>query len=249
MILEDMSGVETTVMLKGDVTNEPRQVKLNTPTEGADYLTNDVSRTMLKVVLEDVPSSPTYRGQQLNAMSEVFKSTPSEFQRALFPQMLALMDVPHRDAAIKAIRDASVQPTEEQITQRIEQAVHEALMKSDADYNAKVLIEDARVNDAKIDKLRAEAIATGTTAAFEAMQAAGVVIAAPQAAPVADEIMRGAGYVPSNPAGVSPGIAAVAPVTAGVNPVSPSVGTHPNMPISPAAGVGAGIETPENEGI
>jgi hypothetical protein len=145
------------------------------------------------------------------------------------------------------VREAAAVPTEEQIQQRIEQAVHDALMKSDAEYRTQQLAEEKRLNDAKIDKLTAEAVATGTKASFEAMQTAGIVIAAPQAAPVADEIMKGAGYEPSTPGGVSPNIAAVAPVeaTPGVNPVPPSPGTHPNMPASPAAGVGAGSETPE----
>jgi hypothetical protein len=57
MIVEDMSGVETTVNVKGTVSTEPRTIKLNAKNEETGLLDNDVSRTMLKVVLEDVPSS------------------------------------------------------------------------------------------------------------------------------------------------------------------------------------------------
>ncbi|MFA6063820.1 MAG: hypothetical protein WC736_14630 [Gallionella sp.] len=241
MIIEDMSGVETTVMTKGDVSKAPREIRLNAPTPGAAYLTNDVARTRLKVELEDVPASSSYRGQQLNVFGEAYKSTPTEFQKVLFPYMLTLMDLPNRDEAIKAVREASSQPTEEQIQQRIEEAVKKALMESDADFRMKELVEDARVNDAKIKKLTADAVAKNTEASFEAMQAAGVVIAAPQAAPVADEIMRGAGHTAPAPGATSPNIAAVAPqVPAEANPVPVTPGTHPS---SPASGM-TGIETP-----
>lgn len=268
MIIEDTTGTQMSVMLKGDVNTEPRTIKLNTPHPDG-YLTNDVSRTRTKVVLEDVPSSPSYRGQQLAAMGEVYKSIPPLFQQVLLPQMMELMDLPHKDAAIAAVRKATMQPSPEQIQQQIDDAVQQALMKAGVQQKMEQLAQNDDLNKAKIKKLSAEAVATTTTASFEAMQAAGVVIAAPEAAPVADEIMRGAGYEPASPAGVSPNIASVVP-SARSNPVAPGAGTHPNMPVSPAAGqpppasvksvqpntpaspaigVSRGIETPRNEGV
>jgi hypothetical protein len=182
----------------------------------------------------------------LQSFSEVFKSTPTAFQKALFPFMLSLMDVPNKDAAIDAVREAAQQPTPEQIQEQIEAAVKDALAKSDAEYKIRRTEIDDKLADAKIKNLEANSVSTLTTAQFEAMQGAGVVIAAPQAAPVADEIMKGAGYIPQTPVGVSPNIAAVVPEspTGGVNPVPPGTGTHPNFPARPI-GAGAGIETPQ----
>jgi hypothetical protein len=251
MIVEDIGDNELSVMTKGTVSEEPRQIKLNVKRADSLHMTNDIQRTMLKVSMEDVPASASYRGQQLNAFSESYKSAPTPFQNALFPQLLELMDVPDKDAAIKAVRDASKQPTEDEIKARIEQAVHDALMKSDAEYRVKQLAEEARLNDAKIKKITADAVATGVTAAFEAAQTAGAVVAAPGLAPVADEVMKGAGYVVPTPGGVNPGLenlpalgggGVTPPVEAGNTMLG---NTHPNLPerpASPAIGAGAGIE-------
>jgi hypothetical protein len=246
MIIEELAGVETTVNIKGTVSVPPRAITLNGKNEETGLLTNDVSRTMLKVVLEDVPSSPSYRTQQLQSFAEVFKSTPTEFQKALFPFMLSLMDVPNKDAAVAAVREAAQQPTPEQIQGQIENAVKDALAKSDNDYKMRRADIDELIAHAKVKNLEANSVSTLATAEFEAMQTAGVVIAAPQAAPVADEIMRGAGYVPQTPTGVSPDISAVVPrnATPGVNPVPEGGGTHPNFPAHPGVGAAAGIETP-----
>ena len=244
-IIEEMAGIETTVAIKGTVSQADRVVKLNTP-GGDGILTNDVTRVLLKVVLEDVPSSPSYRTQQLQSFTEVFKSTPTEFQRALFPQMLSLMDVPNKDEAVKAVRDAATQPTEDDIKQRIEQAVHDALMKSNADYKTQQLDLERQLNEAKIDKMKAEAVATGTLSAYQAMEAANLIVAAPTLAPIGDEVLKGAGYQVPTPSGVNPGIENALP--AGVQqaaPVALPASTHPNFPphpASPALGAGAGIE-------
>lgn len=243
MIIEDMTGVQSTVNLPGTVSAPPRTVTLNAPHPDG-YLTNDVSRTMLKVVLEDVPTSSSYRGQQLNAMSEVYKSIPPEFQRALVPQMLALMDVPHKDEAVKAIREAMQQPTEEQIQQQIDKAVADALAKAGTDAKMMKVEQDGKLIDAKIEKLQADTLVAGTLAAYQGMEAAGIVIATPGVAPVADEILKGAGYRPQTPGGVNPMIENVAPSAA---PLPPGGTTHPNMPApppSPAIGAARGIETP-----
>jgi hypothetical protein len=53
------------------------------------------------------------------------------------------------------------------------------------------------------DKLN-QAVESGVRAAFSAMQAAEVIAAVPQVAPIADEVMKAAGYQEPNPAGVDP---------------------------------------------
>jgi hypothetical protein len=225
MILQDMQGKQEAVQLKGDTMSPSRVVNLNMPNDDG-HMTNDVSRARLRVEMTDVPSTPTYRAQQLMSFSEAFKSTPSEFQRVLFPIMFNLMDVPNRDQAVEAIRRASEMPTEEDIQKRIEQA----LAESDVNYKMKELEVKALLDKAKINKLEAETVAVGTTATYQAMQAAGVAIAAPHAVPVADAILEGAGYT-------VPDVAAVNPNLAGVNPVPPSGNTSPASPPSPKQGI------------
>ena len=82
------------------------------------------------VALEDVPSSASYRGQQLNAMSEAVKSLPAQYQAAAMPFLASLMDVPFKRKLVEALRAAGEQESPEQIEQRIAQAVQDALAKS-----------------------------------------------------------------------------------------------------------------------
>ena len=60
---------------------------------GYPYVSNDVQRIRLKVVLDDVPSSTTFREQQLNALSEITKSLSAEIQTAVLPYVMALTDI------------------------------------------------------------------------------------------------------------------------------------------------------------
>jgi hypothetical protein len=246
LIVEDLADNPATVTLPGTVSAAPRQVSLNVPHPDG-YLTNDVSRTMLKVTLEDVPNSPSYRGQQLTSMSEAYKSMPEKFQTVLAPQLLSLMDVPHKAEAIKALREAMTQPTPEQIQQQQDQAVQAALLKAGVEHKAQQLIQDGQLKQAQIKKLNADAVSIGTLGAYQAMEAGGLIIASPELAPVGDEILKGAGYIPPTPNGVSPNIESALPqgVPQGPNPVPPTPNTHPNYPPrppSPALGAGRGIE-------
>ena len=178
-IIEDMSNTPHVVELKGAIPgDEPRQVQLNQPVvdeQGIRYLDNDVQRARLKVALSDVPSSPSFRSQQLAALSEVTKSLPPALQAVVVPFLMALTDVPGRDDIIKAIKQAMGQGEGEQITpemmqQQIEQAVQQALQQAGMEIKqAQVKIQQAKVEQdgkineflaqtkAHVDNLRAEA--------------------------------------------------------------------------------------------
>jgi hypothetical protein len=103
MIIEDTIGKQETVVDQGlrgaQVPTRPSQLNVPAVDEdtGIKYLTNDVERVRLKVAMNDVPSTPSFRSQQLAAMSEAFKSMPQEFQVVALPHLLQLMDVPDRD--------------------------------------------------------------------------------------------------------------------------------------------------------
>lgn len=74
MIVEDMGTQQQTIIIEGDAVREDRTVVINKPEvdeHGYPYVSNDVQRTRLKVVLDDVPSNSTFREQQLNALSEI----------------------------------------------------------------------------------------------------------------------------------------------------------------------------------
>lgn len=201
MIIEDMGDQEQQVVIEGDVLNPPRTVVINKPevdpATGIRYLSNDIQRTRLKVALDDVPSSSSFRAQQLNAMSEAVKSMPPEMQQVVMPFMIDLMDLPRKKDVVEAIRGATGQQSPEQMREQIKQELMTELKMRELDIKE-------RVSDAQIRKLMAEAVQTGVQAAFSAMQGGAQIAMNPLIAPIADEIMKGAGYQRPNPGGVDP---------------------------------------------
>lgn len=111
------------------------------------------------------------------------------------------------------------------------------------------------------DKVQdAQAIKAGTEAQFSAMQTAEVLAAVPAVAPIADELMRAAGYTAPTPAGIDPNFPQIAaPATElGIEPVKnrrtgvsfmPGAADSTTLrpltahPDSPGTGVRQGIET------
>lgn len=150
LIIEDMIGNEQEVFIPGDGVKEDKSIYLNKPAidqhSGIRYLNNDIERTKLKVILDDVPSTPTFRAQQLSAMSETYKSMPAQYQIIMLPYLLNLMDVPDKKAIIQAIKEAEGKQTPEQIQAMIDEAVEAALIKA----NIHLKQEDLRLKELQI---------------------------------------------------------------------------------------------------
>lgn len=251
LIIADWGTKHRTVTIEGqDGVTEDRVIELNKPevdpATGLQYLSNDLSRTMLKVGLEEVPSSTTYRAQQLKTMGETVKSLPPNYQAAITPFMVSLMDVPFKRAVVEAIRAAGQQETPEAVEQRIKDAVEQALMKAGHDLKSRELDMKERVSEAQIKQIMAQAVQTGVQAAFSAMQAGSQVAQMPQIAPVADAIMQGAGYVrperSDDPNFPTAGVPQLPPGP----PPQVNANTSPTFPPVPDDGASpmAGIETP-----
>ncbi|WP_220815678.1 portal protein [Pseudomonas paralcaligenes] len=193
MIVEDLGEQQHTIVIEGDAVTADRVVTINKPEadeRGYPYLSNDLQRTRLKVALEDVPSTNSYRGQQLNAMSEAIKSLPAQFQAAAMPFLASLMDVPFKRDLVEALRAAGQQETPEQIEQRIRDAVKLAGLEIK---ERELELKSAR-NEAEINEIMARAVQIGVQAAFSAMQAGAQVAQMPMIAPIADEILKANGF-------------------------------------------------------
>jgi hypothetical protein len=212
LIIEDTTGKrnERVFVRSKNPTIKSEEVTLNIPRvddlTGVEYMDNDVERIRMKVALDDVPSTPSFRAQQLQAMSEAFKSMPPEYQAVALPHLLNLMDLPNKEEIIQAITEARGQESPEQIQERIDKAVKEAL--DHAQFELKNRELDLKYNPererAEIRKLVSETVLNTIQAAFASMQAAGQIAMNPVIAPVADKIMEAGGYTPPNPAGVDP---------------------------------------------
>lgn len=113
---------------------------------------------------------------------------------------------------------------------------------------------------AETEKVLADKVQTGVQAAYAAMQAGQVIAAAPAVAPIADEIMAGAGY--QDAGGADPNFPQPAGPVAGLvqddvrnrrTGISFNPTGQPNTDLmtapSPNVGQAAGIETQRNDGV
>lgn len=222
LIIEDLGQEPQTIIIEGDAVTEERAVTINAPERdpetGQVYLSNDISKTRLMVSLEDVPSTNSYRGQQLNALSEVTKALPEKYMVPAIPHMLSLMDIPNKKKFIEDIKAVDQQQSPEEIQQQIEQAIQDALVKAGNDIKLRELELKERKADSEVKKIDAESVSIGVQAAYSAMQGGAQIAQMPQIAPIADEIMMSAGYQRPDPYGVDPNYLA------------------PDMPVEPMAG-------------
>ncbi len=216
LIIEDLGTEETQVVIEGDVLNPPRTVVLNRPERdpmtNIVLLSNDVQRTRLKVALEDVPSSSSFRAQQLNALSESVKASPPEIQQVVMPFMIDLMDLPRKKEVVEAIRKAQGQADPNAIREEVKQELMHDLKERE------LAMKEAE-SEARIKQLMAQAVQTGVQAAFSAMQAGAQVAQMPMIAPIADEVMKGAGYQRPAPGGDDPNFPTAGGVPLASSPV------------------------------
>jgi hypothetical protein len=197
-----------------------------------------VQRTRIKVALQDVPSSSSFRAQQLNALSEAVKAAPPEIQQVVMPFMIDLMDLPRKKEVVEAIRNAKGQANPEALREQIKQELMYELKERE-------LAVKERESEARIQQMVAQAVQTGVQAAFSAMQAGAQVAQMPQIAPVADAIMQGAGY--TKPVRSDDPNFPIADVPAPTGNAMPEVSqnTSPGFPPVPDGGASpmTGIET------
>ena len=263
MIIEDSQEQEE-IVVSGGLVKDDRVVVLNASAvdegTGVEYKDNDVQRTKLKVTLSDVPSTPSFRQQQLSSMSEAFKSAPSQFQAVMMPHLTALMDIPNTEEIVEAIRKIAQAPTEDDIERRIKDEVAKALAESSHDLKARELDIKASLTAAQIKKMLAETVNQAIESIYSATQAGREIATTPQIAPVADQILGSADFQDSDtPPIIAEPAAPVSMVDGGngepvknTSPMFPPRVQDPDIPVvgpeetiqpdNPAVGVQQGIE-------
>ena len=226
MIIHDIGDQETSVMIEGDAITADKQVVINKaehdPMTGRLSLSNDIQRTRLTVALEDVPQTNSYRAQQLSALTEAIKPLPQEYLAAAIPFLTQLMDVPFKRDLVEAFRGVRETPTPEQVEQQTQEAIQQALKDAGNELKERELAIKERKADSEVKNLDAKAVQIGVQAAFAAMQAGAQVAQMPMIAPIADEVMKGAGYQKPNPVGDDPNFP-TADQTAAMNIKSPYI--------------------------
>lgn len=253
MIIADIGEEQTTVIIEGDAIKNDKKVVLNVPEQdemtGQRFLTNDMQRTRLQVSLDDVPDTGSYRAQQLHALTESIKPLPPEYLAAAIPYLTQLMDVPFKRDLVEAFRGVHEQPSQEEIEQMQKTAADQALKDAQYDLKQRELDIKEQKADSEIKQLDAKAVQIGVQAAYSAMQAGAQVSQMPGIAPVADAVMKGAGYQRPHPAGDNPHypVPGQPAVDDGLSEVEPN--THPAYPpVVQDADTGMqGIETPRTD--
>ncbi len=92
---------------------------------GQPVMMNNVAKVKAKIVLDDVPSTPTYRMQQLQMMTEITKSLPPELQAQVVDFVIEATDMPKRHMLADRIRAAVgiTSPEEQQAAAQAQQAM------------------------------------------------------------------------------------------------------------------------------
>lgn len=165
LIKEDLGSEPAVVNVDAKFGSQKKEVKLNQPSmqDGVQMLDNDVQRALFKVALEDVPSTPTYRAQQLLMLTEMTKSLPPNIQSFVVPFILESSEMPHRreiaDQVRKAlgINDQNQEQTftKEQVQAEVEKAVQQFEQQSGLDIKKGEL--DIKAKDAETRRIVAEA--------------------------------------------------------------------------------------------
>lgn len=170
----------------------------------------------------------------------------------LLDLVVEMADLPGRDELVARIRkingqrDPDSDPTPEEIAAQQEADAKKAEAEQMEVERLRAELEHMR---AKTKDLVAAAVKKGTETAYAAMQAGQVIATMPAVAPIADEVMRSAGYQDPNPAGDDPNFPV--PPAAMAQQVDFPTNTSPMLPAPATAGVGemAGIETQRADGV
>lgn len=140
-------GEQLLALIKQDMIGRPMAVSVqrgahqatvyfNRPVQTASgtVIENDIEVAQVKVVLEDIPSSPSFRAQQLKAFGEMVQAAPPNFQAVMYPAMLELSDVPNRHALAEQLRKvAGIQePSPEEAQQLAQQQAQEQAIQQQA---------------------------------------------------------------------------------------------------------------------
>ncbi|MFA5630336.1 MAG: hypothetical protein WC997_02390 [Porticoccaceae bacterium] len=128
---------------------------------GRQIIINDVAKVRAKIVLDDVPSTPTYKMQQFQMLTEITKSLPPQMQAAVVDFVIEGTDMPNRHKMAERLRAViGVQDDEAMEAQQQAQALaqQEAKAKEDAMFELTLREKEAEIREreADIDKTRAD---------------------------------------------------------------------------------------------
>ena len=249
-----------TIRVAGDGRKVER-TRINEPQADGTYL-NDITARRAHFVVGEQAWKQSYAESAFASLMEVLTQLA-----AAAPQVVVnLLDVvfemhpnlPRKKALLDRIRAVNGQQDPDgKMTPEQEQAQAENAAKAKAQYEATMAKIQADIQEAiaKGEKLVSDAMKSRLEALYISAQAAQTLTQMPAATPVADELLRAAGFKDAgeqqgdviDPNAVPQGQAPEAPIDPSMGPQSPADGMAP----APLMGQGeaAGIETVANDGV
>lgn len=153
MLQEDLSDKPVKVTL-GDGSSA-RVVVLNLPAQdpqtGEMVLQNNVAKVRARVVLDDIPSTPTFRMQQLQMMTEITKSLPPDVQAMIIDFVIGATDLPGKEKIIDRLRKGMKLPDDTEEGQAAQQQAQQAEQAQ----QQQMLAMDMREREARIAQIEA----------------------------------------------------------------------------------------------
>lgn len=185
-----MAGNQLFALLKEDIGDKPmevvvtrgaiskKRVKLNEPTvdevTGTKKLNNSVRLTRAKVVIDDVPSSATFREYQFKELTDLVKQLPPELQAPMLDMVVQASDAPYKEEIVRRIRETlgiremdpeNMSPEEqaalqeklqvEEMLQRLEQALQQLAVER-ADLENRKIDAETELAEAQTEKTKVE---------------------------------------------------------------------------------------------
>lgn len=173
LIKEDIGSMPITVSV--EAAGKRRDIALNQPVEdplGFTYLKNDVTRSLTRVELEDVPSTPTQKAQQFQNLAELAKSMSPEIQPLFASYMIRASDFPGKDKLADAVdqRLGLAPPTNDPMAQQ-QQAEAAMQQQQQQELQQQQIMLQMEEMAAKVEKARADADKARAGAQLQSRQA------------------------------------------------------------------------------
>ena len=159
-----------------EVKGVKKKVDFNVETEDPDlpgqkYLENDITKLRMRLALDDLPQTPTFRQQQFQQLTEMVKALPENLQAVVIDLVIKASDLPQKEDMIQRIRGAlgiqdtdvnMMTPQEQQqfLAQKEMQAQMEALQKKVIEMEVAVAEATAKDKNKSADLKEAQTIKT-----------------------------------------------------------------------------------------
>lgn len=150
----DMIGKPSQVSVRQGTKQKMIYFNREVMTPDGPFVENDIAIAQVKVVLEDIPASPSFRAQQLQAFSMMAQTAPPQMQVVMYPALLELSDIPNRHELADQMRKIAGVPGPS--TPEQEQAEQAKMQEAEAIQRKMIELEIA-LKEAQVMKLRAEA--------------------------------------------------------------------------------------------